>query len=313
MACSMWSISLSTNLATSPSKDFMANAMRNLCIALVAVLSCNSQASSGIETAEDQCLKYAKRLGSVYESDCRGQDFRFSGHSSVSNRPILMREFLPVQQPAVRVLVVGGIHGDELSSVSIVFNWMRELNTHSDQAYHWRLTPSMNPDGLFQRRAQRTNANGVDLNRNFPTPNWESESEHYWIHRTKRNPRRYPGPAPLSEPESRWLYEEILQFQPDVIVAVHAPFGIVDFDGPSTPPRRLGHLSLNLLGTYPGSLGNFAGVQQGIPVVTVELPAAGSMPTLPQQRKIWQDLVKWLDKHTQPKTQRAESRPVVSP
>lgn len=286
-----------------------------LAVALACLLgffSLPAAAKVNGQTATDHCLAYAKRLGSVYESDCFDQAFSFSGHQSIEQKPILIREFLPDEPSSVRVLVVGGIHGDELSSVSIVFSWLRQLMAQPQLRYHWRLTPSMNPDGLFQRRAQRTNARGVDLNRNFPTPNWQAESTHYWVQRTRRNPRRYPGPEPLSEPESRWLYEEILEFQPDVIVAIHAPYGIVDFDGPLTPPRKLGHLSLNLLGTYPGSLGNFAGVQQGIPVVTVELPSAGSMPTRRQQQQIWTDLVQWLDKHTRPKTQRAENSPAAS-
>ncbi len=260
-------------------------------------------------SAEDDCLRYASRLGSVHESDCRGQSFRHSGHLSVRQQPILVRDFAAREETAPRVLVVGGIHGDELSSVSIVFGWMRELRLRDSQDFHWRLTPSMNPDGLFLRDAERTNANGVDLNRNFPTPNWEDESTHYWVHRTGRSPRRYPGPSPLSEPESRWLYDEIEQFRPDVIVAIHAPYGIVDFDGPSNPPNKLGHLYLNLLGTYPGSLGNYAGVQRGIPVVTVELPSAGIMPTLQQQHRIWQDLVSWLHKNLRSRASRAEAPP----
>ena len=261
-------------------------------------------------SVQDHCLKFAQRLGSVYTSDCRHKPFYFSGHQSVAGEPILLRDFRPAEghTPRGRVLVVGGIHGDELSSVSIVFGWMRELEKQASQAYHWRLTPSMNPDGLFKADAQRTNDNGVDLNRNFPTPDWQRRSETYWVEHTRRNPRRYPGPRPLSEPESRWLYEEIERFRPHAVVAVHAPYGIVDFDGPSRPPLRLGHLYLNLLGTYPGSLGNFAGVQRGIPVVTVELPSAGIMPTAEQQSRIWQDLQRWLEEHIPTPDQRADTR-----
>ncbi len=273
---------------------------------LIWFFSVAAMATSGLHP-QDACLKFAQRLGSVYSSDCLGQDFRSSGHYSVRQIPILIREFNASTEEATRVLVVGGIHGDELSSVSIVFSWIRELRRQDEKRFHWRLTPSMNPDGVLLRRAQRTNANGVDLNRNFPTPNWKAEAEQYWVSRTRRNPRRYPGPDALSEPESRWLHQEIEQYRPDVIVAIHAPYGIVDFDGPSTPPERLGHLHLNLLGTYPGSLGNYAGIQRGIPVVTVELPSAGSMPTARQQQKIWTDLIAWLDSGVYRKTQRADN------
>lgn len=275
--------------------------------ALLSLCALTAQAESSLPDtqAREHCQKYADRLGSVYVSDCQDDRFYFSGHSSVSGEPILLRDFPASQAGAPRVLVVGGIHGDELSSISIVFAWMRELKTLTPQPFHWRITPSMNPDGLLRPDAQRTNANGVDLNRNFPTPNWEEESRKYWVDRTHRNPRRYPGPEPLSEPESRWLFAEIEKFQPHVIVAVHAPYGIVDFDGPSIPPKKLGHLYLNLLGTYPGSLGNYAGVVRGIPVVTVELASAGSMPSARQQDKIWQDLLTWLDEKINQPTQHA--------
>ena len=81
-----------------------------------------------------------------------------------------------------------------------------------------------------------------------------------------------------------------------MIVAVHAPISVVDFDGPSTPPGQLGPLFLKQMGTYPGSLGRYAGVHMNRPVVTIELPSAGIMPTPAQQNKIWTDLVAWLQR-----------------
>src|SRR4051812_48359190 len=42
---------------------------------------------------------------------------------SVNGRHIMLHEFTPAQRPVARVMVVGGIHGDELTSVSIVFRW----------------------------------------------------------------------------------------------------------------------------------------------------------------------------------------------
>jgi hypothetical protein len=138
------------------------------------------------------------------------------------------------------------------------------------------------------------NANGVDLNRNFPCPQWHESTQDYWVRRTSSNPRRYPGPDPLSEPESHWLAEEIESFDPDVIISVHAPHGLVDFDGPPHPPEKLGPLELKLLGTYPGSLGRFAGVYRNIPVLTIELASATSMPKVSDQRRIWRDLIRWL-------------------
>ncbi len=263
------------------------------------LLTTASMATENADVTKSACLELSGRLGSVKTSDCELIPFASSGFHSVDKRPILIREYLPPEPevPRARILLVGGIHGDELSSISIVVAWMRELEKRNDTPFHWRITPSMNPDGLLRRPAQRMNLNGVDLNRNFPTPDWENSSRDYWVNRTKRNPRRYPGPKPLSEPESQWLYHEMEHFRPDAIVAVHAPFGIVDFDGPANPPRKLGQLYLNLLGTYPGSLGNFAGVQRGVPVITVELPYSGILPSAGERQRIWRDLQHWLSLH----------------
>lgn len=245
------------------------------------------------------CKAIAKKLASVSYKEC---DIGLvdTQARSVRRQPILMKEYAPLvnRQAQAKVLMIGGIHGDEYSSVSIVFKWMGTLEKYHSGLFHWRVVPLLNPDGLLQKKSRRTNANGVDLNRNFLTDYWYQRSKHYWVSRTGRNERRYPGKHPLSEPESRWLAGEIAVFKPDVIVAIHAPYGVLDFDGPKTPPERLGNLHLNLLGTYPGSLGNYAGVERDIPVLTIELPHAGIMPTKKQSQHIWGDLISWLKRNT---------------
>ena len=242
------------------------------------------------------CERIAGKLGSVDLEDCTESDLRLSGGRSILGTPILVAEYppLPEREPLGRVLLFGGIHGDEFSSVSIVYSWLDLLEKHHSGLFHWRVVPLLNPDGLLRLKAQRMNDRGVDLNRNFPSPNWEIEARDYWVRRTSRNPRRYPGEAPLSEPESRWLHEQIATFQPHAIIAVHAPIHLVDYDGPPDPPERLGPLDLRQMGTYPGSLGRYAGIHLGLPVITIELPSAGIMPSRDDQRRMWVDLVAWL-------------------
>ena len=249
----------------------------------------------GDATAES-CRRIAGKLSSVNLEECLRIGLEPSGGVAVSGTPILVKEYPPMvdRQARGRVLLVGGIHGDEYSSVTIVFKWMAILDRFHSGLFHWRISPLMNPDGLLRPRSQRMNANGVDLNRNFPCPNWLEATRDYWVRRTSSNPRRYPGSEPLSEPESRWLDQEIQEFKPDVIVSVHAPLEVLDFDGPPAAPKRFGSLHLNLLGTYPGSLGRYAGVYKEIPVVTIELPSAGIMPPTSEQKRIWLDLVRWL-------------------
>ncbi len=263
----------------------------------IAARSSSNQGPASTETAvSDLCEKISAKLASIGLEECLARNLVVSGGFSVRGTPILVKEYppLPGKRAHARVLVVGGTHGDEYSSVSVVFKWMRMLDQHHAGMFHWRVSPLMNPDGLLSQPSLRTNANGVDLNRNFPTPNWAEESEHHWIHKTGRNPRRFPGLAPVSEPESRWLVEEIEAFKPDAIIATHAPHGIVDFDGPPRGPLQLGPLAQRFLGTYPGSLGNFAGVHGNVPVVTVEFSSASAMPTPEEIEGMWIDLRRWL-------------------
>ncbi len=79
-----------------------------------------------------------------------------------------------------------------------------------------------------------------------------------------------------------------------MIVSIHAPYGVLDFDGPQEPPRKLGRLSLNQLGVFPGSLGHYAGVHKGMPVVTVELVSAELTPRNVEIRRMWDDLHQWM-------------------
>jgi hypothetical protein len=256
-----------------------------------------------LEPVDSICRKISAKLASVDYGDCNGLRMQHSGHLSVEGIPLLVKEYPPLEgrKPQARILLVGGTHGDELSSISIVFKWMQTLQQHHSGLFHWRINPLMNPDGALRPRHQRANANGVDLNRNFATPDEEDGvALEYWRTKTRENARRYPGPYPLSEPETVWLYQEIRDFKPDVVIAVHAPYSLVDYDAPNrnNAPRQIGHLYRNLMGTYPGSLGNYAGVHLGVPVITLELPHAGIMPTDGQISRLWIDLVRWLVRNT---------------
>lgn len=224
---------------------------------------------------------------------CEEAELTPTGARSVQGRPLLMRD-IQAQAPKLRVLVVGAMHGDEFSSASVALHWLK-LAQAAPGSTQWRFIPVLNPDGLLSRPARRMNANGVDLNRNFPTPNWQRETKTYWEKLTRKDPRRWPGKAPLSEPESKFLFDQMTSFKPDVIVSIHAPYGVLDFDGPVTPPAKLGRLYLDQVGVFPGSLGNFGGIQQAMPVVTVELASALRTPTDADMLKMWHDLRNWMD------------------
>ncbi|MDR0735383.1 MAG: succinylglutamate desuccinylase/aspartoacylase family protein [Zoogloeaceae bacterium] len=275
------------------------------------------------------CDALDRRLRSVDAASCRKRAFLPGAFRSVEGRPLMLLDVPPalpiasaalafsppaarvrwkapamsaappgksrrIPRGATRILLIGGIHGDELTSVSIVFRWMEWLAEAEAQRHHWRIAPLANPDGLLAQPARRTNGRGVDLNRNFSTPDWPHDALNYWRKRTGQDPRRYPGKSAMSEPETRWLQGEIESFKPDVIVSVHAPYGILDYDGPLQKPRRFGRLNLSQLGVYPGSLGNFGGVHKNIPVITIELSHARVMPSVQEQRQIWNDMLHWI-------------------
>jgi protein MpaA len=287
---------------------------------LAGLFVCSSSLACATPVSlERACGLLGGKLRSVGVETCLHSGLRLSSISSVRGQPLLYRDYPARSQRGTpyRVLLVGGIHGDELSSVSIVFNWMSQLRDEKFQPFQWRVLPCLNPDGVLASPATRVNANGVDLNRNFPTLDWSADALRYWKTKTGSDPRRYPGSKALSEPESRGVIEMIKAFHPDVIVSVHAPYGVLDFDGPQKPPERFGYLHLQLLGTYPGSLGNFAGMNLSLPVITLELPNAGLMPTPAQSQRIWSDMLTWLEKnlprHAPPLYRRLENEDWLTP
>ena len=261
-----------------------------------AVLALPAAAEPRIPRDPVPCARFVGHLPNVSRALCEPVGLRAGPSRSTLGVPLYQRD-VTADHARTRVLVIGAIHGDELSSASMAMHWVRwaaDEPLAMPQAVHWRFVPVLNPDGVLARPPRRTNARGVDLNRNFPTPNWEKEAAAYWEKRTRKDPRRWPGPKPLSEPESRFLHEQIRSFQPNLIVAIHAPYGVLDFDGPSVPPSRLGRLYLDQVGIFPGSLGNYGGVHKGVPVVTIELPNAMRTPLDAEMRQMWLDLHRWM-------------------
>lgn len=279
------------------------------------------------------CDLLLPRLPGLTRSQCLATRLQASGARSAQGRPLYWRDvrqaaaqprphprLQPVADGAVnsgaavdaaplRVLVVGAMHGDELTAATLALRWIAMAEAEdvahagahpaaqppAHPTVHWRFVPVLNPDGLLAPKPTRVNASGVDLNRNFPTPGWAQEAPAYWEKRTRKDPRRWPGPEPLSEPESRFLHQQMDQFRPQLVVSIHAPYGVLDFDGPHDPPARLGRLRMDKLGVFPGSLGHYGGLHRGVPVVTIELEHALRMPPDAEVRAMWRDLRQWMN------------------
>lgn len=171
-----------------------------------------------------------------------------------------------------KILVFGTIHGDETLSSQMTISWMQRLQDPGlDPRNDWRFVPFLNPDGLVKNT--RNNARGVDLNRNFPTKDWTSSAQNYWKKNTKSDPRRFPGENAASEPETRCAIAHLKDFKPDIVVSVHTPYEVLDFDGPKTDFPKYLDLPWKSLGNFPGSLGRYMWKDYRIPVLTVELGA----------------------------------------
>ena len=80
-----------------------------------------------ITRVDHECSRIAKKLLSVGYEECLQRNLLQSTAVSAQGAPILIKEYPPLEtrQPMGRVLLVGGIHGDEYSSVSVTFKWLK--------------------------------------------------------------------------------------------------------------------------------------------------------------------------------------------
>jgi predicted deacylase len=190
--------------------------------------------------------------------------------TSVLGRAINLFTYGAAPRP---VLVIGAIHGSE-PTTAIVAQRLGEylhLNPQLTSGDCVAIIPVVNPDGLAV--LSRTNANHIDCNRNFPAKNFRTR-------RTKSG--MYDGgAAPASEPETAALIKAIDTLNPRLIISIHSIGDAKqcnNYDGPARAiaerMSECNHYPAAPTIGYPtpGSLGNWAGVDRGIPVITLELP-----------------------------------------
>ncbi|MDX1796043.1 MAG: M14 family zinc carboxypeptidase [Hydrogenovibrio sp.] len=266
---------------------------------LLSALSIPSMASQKQDAELTHfCKLLSNKLRTVSFDGCTQLNLHIGYDRTPNKLPLTTREVLPNPEipPKGKILFIGGIHGDEYAAISITYLWLKTLiNSGNQTPYHWLFLPLANPDGLLKKNSTRTNADAVDLNRNFPSPDWDELALKTWKNHYHANPRRYPGPHANSEPETQWMVNIIQRFRPDAIISIHAPYGLLDYDGPEhAQPNKIGHLKRRGLGTYPGSLGRYAGEYLNIPVLTLELTSAGRMPSSKEIQIMLNDLENWV-------------------
>jgi hypothetical protein len=211
------------------------------------------------------------------------------GCESVQKVPLYHYDKTGNHKSQQKILVFSMIHGDETPAGSVVRFWLERLESIVPRNT-WRVVPILNPDGV--KLLTRTNANKVDLNRNFPTKDWEAKAIDYWKRDTKENPRRFPGQKSASEPEVNCALKHIEDFKPDLIVSIHTPLKVLDFDGPKIPAPKVTFLPWRSLGTYPGSLGRLMWAEKKVPVLTMEMTA--DLPTSTKPLVDLQDIIGYL-------------------
>ncbi len=189
-----------------------------------------------------------------------------------------------------KILVFAQMHGDEPQAGELAIRWITRLERLSP-SNTWRILPLINQDGT--KLKTRMNGNGVDLNRNFPTNDWETVALRHWETKQKKDPRRYPGPHGGSEVETKCLMKHIDEYKPDVVVSIHTPYGQLDFDGPPNKKIKMRALPWMRLGTFPGSLGHYLWDERKIPVLTIEL-RTNSLDTHAAEFDYLQDQISFL-------------------
>lgn len=208
---------------------------------------------------------------------------------SVEQHPIFHFDKKGSHKSQQKILVFSLIHGDETPAGSVARLWMERLES-IEPRNTWRVIPVLNPDGV--KLKTRTNAHKIDLNRNFPTRDWEADAVKYWHKETKSNPRRFPGEQAASEPETKCALRHIQDFKPDFIVSIHTPLKVLDYDGPRIKPPKYDYLPWRNLGHFPGSLGRYMWFERKVPVLTMELKE--DLPASTQPLVQLQDVIGFL-------------------
>ncbi|MAZ48136.1 MAG: hypothetical protein CME65_06215 [Halobacteriovoraceae bacterium] len=188
--------------------------------------------------------------------------------------------------PEKTTMILCGVHGDEITPIKFCYDLLNDLKNKPEITGDNLvvIAPIVAPDSFFRSQPTRTNARGVDANRNFPTKDWDEKALKLWKHRYSSDKRRYPGKKAMSEQETYFQVNLINRYKPSKIISVHAPLTLIDYDGPDHTEHaganqlliqmsdKAGKYRINNYPFFPGSLGNWAGNERNIPTYTLELP-----------------------------------------
>ncbi|MNH50482.1 Bacteriocin BCN5 [compost metagenome] len=264
---------------------------------------------AGLPRCTDFTIKVAKGLKSQYDVE-NSIEWQHASRTvchtvstigySVQGRPINAYYF---GSGATTVLYTGAIHGNEQSSRYLTQQWIDELEAKARDIPADRqivVIPVVNPDGIA--RSGRNNARNVNLNRNFPTFNWTSDT----AVSSGSVEKGAGGPSPLSEPESKALASFTLNLRPRFIITYHSKGSLVNSNdvgisiGLGQQYARLagyGYISnaatnetfgFTMTGTYEDWL-----IEQGIPAILIELNTDTGYHFKQNRAAMWATIGNW--------------------
>jgi hypothetical protein len=211
---------------------------------------------------------------------------------SPSNRIVIGESVEKRQQEVFRFgrgpvnkLIVAGIHGgSEWNTVLLANQLIAYLNDHPERIpadTSLFILPDINPDGAARAHGVdgRVNANGVDLNRNWPY-NWKADwpRDGCWIWRAVTG-----GDSGGSEPEVQNLIAFIDKIKPAALISYHsAALGIFSGGKPDFPPSIQLAQAIAKVSDYPyppldtgcdytGNLTDWASNTRSVPSIDIEL------------------------------------------
>ena len=193
-----------------------------------------------------------------------------SNTKSTGGRPIQVARFGTGPQ---LVVIFGSIYGNEPRSIELM-DEVAELARKAPPPEHLSLilVRTLNPDGVAE--LIRTNAHGVDLNRNFPTP---------WF---TRAPTRLTGLRPASETETQFAVRLLKEANPVRVIHIHTanrdrPLVFVQRDWPDINDALPAGTSVGYLdgGLKEGSIADYVSNLPGVQMSEIQVPYDGASLT----------------------------------
>lgn len=166
----------------------------------------------------------------------------------------------------------GSIHGNEMSSGDILDQLVKEVAVNPSIVSpnkKFVIIPITNPDGYYDR-TDKLNANGVNLNLNFPTSKWQQYGPQ----------GMFAGEEPFTEVESRIIRDVVESYKPRAMLSFHAK-GLLVSPEYNDISAALGHWYADRTDymyfdheewDFPGTATKWFAETTGKAAITIELP-----------------------------------------